>query len=324
MPCRKRSCRIRLLCGGAVPHPRQGGGRRRSIGYVIVKYIVFVIFIFYAVSLAFPFLWMLLNSFKTTGDFVGGNIFGFPAAWTFENFSYVLGYTINGTAVWQMFVNSVLLTVAGTAVNVFFSTLAAYCVAKYRFPGRSILYGVAVITMVVPIVGTMPGAGAHARNVRHDGFLLRRSDSCIRVHSGFNFILLHGSFSNISWSYAEAAQIDGANQAQIMFRVMLPIGHRTDRRRRHFAGDRHLERLFHAVSVHAFNADSFRRAAGSAVCVHIGNGGGNFPGIFATVHHHGAPDAHSLRLLPKKDHGKYRGGRAERLSGRSFYGGLFQ
>ena len=39
---------------------------------------------------------------------------------------------------------------------------------------------------------------------------------------GFNFILLYGFFKSISWSYAEAAFVDGATDAQAFFRIMLP------------------------------------------------------------------------------------------------------
>lgn len=256
--------------------------RRCSVGYLIVKYIVFAVFCLYAVSLTVPFLWMLFNSFKGRGEFIGGNIFGFPQAWTLYNYSYVLGYSIRGTAVWRMFLNSVLLTLAGTAVNVFFSTIAAYCVAKYRFPGRNVIYAVAVVTMIVPIVGTLP---AQVRMLETFGM----QDSFAGVlflysgAFGFNFILLHSAFVNISWNYAEAAQIDGANQAQIMFRVMLPIG----------MGSVVAVAILQAIAIwNDYSTPYLFMYSTPTLSVGLqelqsaftsGSEGGNFPGIFTTV-----------------------------------------
>jgi ABC-type glycerol-3-phosphate transport system permease component len=40
---------------------------------------------------------------------------------------------------------------------------------------------------------------------------------------GFNFILLHGAFSTVSWTYAEAVEVDGAGRLTVFFRIMLPI-----------------------------------------------------------------------------------------------------
>ena len=106
--------------------------------------------------------------------------------------------------------------------NVGLSAISAYCVSKYKFPGRKLIYGAAIFTMIVPIVGTLP---AQVKMIETFGMM----DSLIGVlflYSGcfgFNFIMLYGAFETISWSYAEAAQMDGANRFQILFRIMLPI-----------------------------------------------------------------------------------------------------
>ena len=76
--------------------------------------------------------------------------------------------------------------------------------------------------MVVPIVGTLPA------QVRFMEFL-GLEDSVIGVlflysgAFGFNFILLNASFESVSWSYAEAAQMDGASHFGIFFKVMIPM-----------------------------------------------------------------------------------------------------
>ncbi len=195
---------------------------KKISAHSVIKWIVFAIMIMYAVSLLAPFLWMLLNSIKDKDDFNAGNYFGFPRIWRFQNYSDVLTFEMSGQSILSMFLMSVLITVLGTIINVGLSAISAYCVAKYRFPGRRLILGAAIFTMVVPIIGTMP---ATYRMLETMGI----SDSLLGVlflYSGcfgFNFILLHSSFETISWSYAEAAQIDGAGRFQILFRVMLPL-----------------------------------------------------------------------------------------------------
>ena len=196
---------------------------KKISSHSVVKWVVFAIMVIYAISLLAPFLWMLLNSVKDKDDFNAGNTFGFPRIWRFQNYIDVLTYDgIEGQSILSMFLMSVLVTVLGTVINVGLSAISAYCVAKYRFPGRKLILGAAIFTMVVPIIGTMP---ATYRMLETLG-IVDNLAGVLFLYSGcfgFNFILLHSSFETISWSYAEAAQIDGAGRFQILFRVMLPL-----------------------------------------------------------------------------------------------------
>ncbi len=197
--------------------------KSKKIGaFNVVKWVVFAIFCLYAISLLGPFLWMLINSFKSVTEYNSGNFFGFPKSWKFDNIIEVLNFELEGQTVFSMLLMSIVTTVLGTVINVGLSAISAYCVAKYEFPGKKFILGAAIFTMVVPIVGTLP-----AQVKMMDFFHINNSlIGVLFLYSGcfgFNFILLHSSFKTISWSYAEAAQIDGANRFDILFRVMLPL-----------------------------------------------------------------------------------------------------
>ena len=76
--------------------------------------------------------------------------------------------------------------------------------------------------MVVPIVGTLPAQVKFMEFLHLDDSLI----GVLFLYSGafgFNFILLHSSFESVSWSYAEAAQMDGAGHFGIFFKVMIPM-----------------------------------------------------------------------------------------------------
>lgn len=196
--------------------------RKSSKAYKAIKWIVFCIFLLYAASLLASFVWMFFSSFKSTSEYNSGNRFGLPIHWKFDNIIKVLKYEYGEQTVLNMLGMSVLTTLLGTLINVGLSAIAAYCVSKYRFPGRRIIYGAAIFTMIVPIVGTLP---AQVQMMETFG-LMNSLGGVLFLYSGcfgFNFILLFSSFETISWSYAEAAQIDGAGRFQIMFRIMLPI-----------------------------------------------------------------------------------------------------
>lgn len=190
--------------------------------YYVIKWLVFAVFVVYAVSLLVPFLWMIMNMFKGVGEFNKGNYFGLPEKWIFANLWNVLNFESNGQKVYEMFFMSVVTTVLGTAVHVFFSVVTAYCVAKYEFPGRKAILSVAIFTMILPIVGTLPAQVQMMELFHLNGTLL----GVLFLYSGcfgLNFILLHSSFESISWTYAEAAEIDGANRFQILFQIMIPL-----------------------------------------------------------------------------------------------------
>ena len=189
-------------------------------------WIAFAVFAVYAVSLLFPFLWMLLNSFRNVDEWKHltslGQYWSFPSNWDLSNYIKILKEEVAGDNLLSMIGYSVLFTVLGTIVNVFFSACAAYCVAKYEFPGKRILYALAIFAMVVPVVGTLPAQVKFMEFMHLDDSII----GVLFLYSGafgFNFILLHSSFQGISWNYAEAAQIDGAGHFGIFFKVMIPM-----------------------------------------------------------------------------------------------------
>jgi len=121
-----------------------------------------------------------------------------------------------------MFLISVFVTAVGTFLNIMVSSMVAYVVAKYKFPGSTFLYTLAVFVLIIPVVGTLP---AQYRLMQNLG-LYNTMIGLFILYSGgfgFNFLLLYGFFKNISWNYAEAAFVDGASDFQVFFKVMIPL-----------------------------------------------------------------------------------------------------
>lgn len=93
--------------------------------------------------------------------------------------------------------------------------------SKYKFRGREIIYSVAITCMTIPIVGSMASAFKLYMNL---GVYDTPWFVVITSIGGFGgtFLIYYGYFKNISWSYAEAAMMDGAGPYTIFFKVMLP------------------------------------------------------------------------------------------------------
>lgn len=194
--------------------------KRRTRSEKITVYIAFVIFIFYALTLVFPFFWLLLNSFKENSDFFT-NIWGLPKKWIFTNYADAFGLKVKSFNLFMMFGNSVFIVIVGTLISMFVSSMAAYTISKYRFFGRRAIYMIAITVMLVPSVGTIPATYQLLQQTglynNHLGIFLMYSGGF-----GFSFIMLYGYFQNLSWSYAEAAFIDGCSDFRVFVQVMMP------------------------------------------------------------------------------------------------------
>ncbi|MCQ6562018.1 carbohydrate ABC transporter permease [Paenibacillus mendelii] len=185
--------------------------------YKITKAFIQLAFLIYAISIIYPFVWMFINSLKTGPEFYQ-NIWSLPQEWRWSNYGKAWSESGLGT----YFINSLYLTGAGTALAVLFAAAPAYAVAKFKFFGSAVIFFLAVSTFFIPSVGSLAALyklmiDLHLFN-SHLGLLVLYSGGL-----GMNFIILYGFFKGISWEYAEAAYMDGANDWQVFFRIMLPL-----------------------------------------------------------------------------------------------------
>ena len=186
---------------------------------------MFVILTIFVISFIFPFAWILMNSFKKTSEF-GLNMMGWPSSMTFENFANAFTFKDPATknkTILEMLAMTILIAGVGTLVTIFTSTSAAYVVAKYKFFGRDVIFAVVIFSLIVPIVGSLPSQMQMMKDVLHlNGTVI----GCIFIYSGgfgANFLLLYSFFKNLSWTYVEAAKVDGANDFVIFFRIIIPM-----------------------------------------------------------------------------------------------------
>ena len=195
--------------------------RNSKKSFLIAKIIVFIIFALYAFTLFYAMLWALGMSLKGQEEYYS-NPNGFPQAWLFSN--YITAFKsvqVDGNNMIVMFNNSLWYACGGAVLQVIASAVVAYAVAKYKFPGRGFMYGLALVTMMIPIVGSFPSQYRvyNILGILDTPFLLITKFSGF----GFNFIVLYSFFKTLSWTYAEAAFMDGASHLRVFLNVMLPM-----------------------------------------------------------------------------------------------------
>mgnify|MGYP000283961692 FL=1 len=192
--------------------------RRKSERVVLT--LVFIVFAIYAVTLMIPFVWAFISSLKTDDEYYE-RVFAWPRDWLFGNYIRAFKeFTVNGVSFLGMFANSLWLTVAGTFISIMVTSMTAYTVAKYDFRGNKFIYRLAIFIMVIPIVGNLPAQYKLIMDLGINnpiGILLLYTGGF-----GMNFIILHGTYRSISWTYAEAAFIDGGSDWTVYWRIMLP------------------------------------------------------------------------------------------------------
>ncbi len=190
----------------------------------VIFIIMFVIFLIFAITYIFPFIWVLINSFKTPRNFAQDFI-GLPKTWKFSNIVDAFNYSSPEThyyTIFQMLGMSTILSFGGTLATVLSSSCAAYVCAKYEFRGKQIIIGVVIFSMIIPIVGSLPSQIQLMQNLG----LKDKVIGIIFLYSGgfgTNFLLLYSFFKNLSWTYVEAAKIDGASDFRIFFTIILPM-----------------------------------------------------------------------------------------------------
>ena len=195
--------------------PRRGITSRRRLGHVVVFVSLLVICVFWSL----PLLLMLSTSLKSqTQLYLPTRIIPDPVVWSnypraiFEFLPFV-----------TFFQNSLIIAVLAVIGDVVSSAFIAYGFARLRFPGRSILFMLMLSTMMFPFAVRMIPLFLIFRELGWiNTFLPLIVPSYFGTHALFIF-LLYQFFRAIPAQVTEVARVDGANELQIWWHIVLPL-----------------------------------------------------------------------------------------------------
>ncbi|HIK36430.1 MAG: carbohydrate ABC transporter permease [Geminocystis sp.] len=189
--------------------------QRRTKAVVIVKYFLLVII---ALGMLFPLLWLISTSFKSAGE----DIFSFPPQLIPKQFTLE-----NYRIVWQNYpfarylLNSTIAAVLTVVLNLLFCALAAYPLARLKFKGRDFIFVLVVATIMIPFQIVMIPLYVLAVNLglknNYLGLILPQ------IASAFGIFLLRQAFLGVPKELEEAGRMDGCNELEIWWHIMLPV-----------------------------------------------------------------------------------------------------
>ncbi|MCY4526820.1 MAG: carbohydrate ABC transporter permease, partial [Anaerolineaceae bacterium] len=180
---------------------------------------LYVALIALVVVYSVPTFGVLLSSVQRDREISRHGLWRIPDEITLENYERALG----ATNVPNYLLNSVVVTVTATALSIAFGVLTGYVFSRLAFRGSEILYLIVVAGLFFPPqIVIIPLQQLFSRTIINDTILV-----LIVVHVAFGLpittMLLRNFFSTIPGALREAAIIDGANEGQILLRVMVPL-----------------------------------------------------------------------------------------------------
>jgi ABC-type glycerol-3-phosphate transport system permease component len=171
---------------------------------------------------AYPLIMTASNAFKPLDELFLFPPRLFPRNITFENFRDLRELIGNSWVPFsRYFFNTLLITVVGTVGHVFIASMAAFPLAKYRFPGRSIFF-----TLVVYSLMFAPQVTAIPNYIIISGIGLIDTPTAIilpAIASSLGLYLMKQFMQQIPDELIESAKIDGASEYKIFFTIVMPL-----------------------------------------------------------------------------------------------------
>lgn len=177
-----------------------------------------IVLIIGSVIMLFPFLWMILSSFKTVGEQMMIPMKIFPSNFgNLENYKQAL----EAVPFVKLYINTLLMITGRVFCAVVFSSMAGYGFARMQFPGKNILFGIVLLQMMVPgQIFIVPQYMMLSKmNLLNSVFALIFP----ALVSAFGTFLLRQQYMSIPKELEEAAVLDGCNPWQTFVKVMVPI-----------------------------------------------------------------------------------------------------
>ena len=186
-------------------------GRRRNM---IPLHIILIIG---AITMIFPFYWMIITSFKTLGESIMVPPTMLPGSWALTNYQEVL----RTLPMWKLYFNTMLLIVLRILCAVVFSSMAAFAFAKLRFPFKGVLFFIVITQqMLPPQVYIIPQYLQLSKiGMLNTQFALLYPG----IVSAFGTFFLRQFYLSLPSELSEAAMIDGCNVGQTFVKILLPL-----------------------------------------------------------------------------------------------------
>lgn len=201
----------------AAAEPASSAAEFREPGPSFGRVLLFVALLAGAALVLLPFAYMVSTSFKSLDEVFRTPIQWLPKTLRWDNFTTPL----RDQPILHYFKNSILVAVSVTLLNLLTCSLAGYSFAKFRYPGRDLLFGTVLATMMIPLASMIIPLFIVVRDLgwvdSYWGLIIPAGTSA------FGIFLMRQQMLTIPDDLLDAARLDGSSEPRIFVSIVLPM-----------------------------------------------------------------------------------------------------
>ena len=186
---------------------------------ILIKFCKWFFIIFFLLFMLLPLIWMVFSSFKSNLEFETQSPLALPEIWHFDN--YVKAVSMSNLP--RMFLNSIIVAVVTTGLNLLISSMAAFSLSREKFRGNNIILTALLSGVLIPIIALMvPILKVNTFLGLYDTIW-----ALILTYTAINLptsiFLIHGFMATIPKELEESAVIDGCTFFQRFTKIVFPL-----------------------------------------------------------------------------------------------------
>ncbi len=191
-------------------------GQNKTVGSIIFNIFNYAFVTLVAITTIIPFIYLIGASFATEYEIATRPMFFIPQDVSTGAYEYIF----SSNKILRGFGNSALITVAGTAINLFFTVTMAYALSKTRLRGRNFFLNMVIFSMFFS-GGMIPGyiIVANVLGLKNTYWSVLLPGAI----SAYNLMIVKNFFQGIPQELEESASIDGCTDLGILWKIVLPL-----------------------------------------------------------------------------------------------------
>lgn len=185
---------------------------------VLVKVFMYTVMLFTIIVSVFPILWVIMSAFKTNAQILGSP-FSLPTGISFDAFVYLFEeYNFV-----RYFFNSLVICISSTGLSLIIFAMGAYVIAKFRFPGKTLIFALFTITLLVPAQSKAQPLFSLVMKLNLYDNIWGVALVYLSFGLAMSMFILKSTFMAIPKSLDEAASLEGAGFFTTFWRINLPL-----------------------------------------------------------------------------------------------------
>lgn len=199
---------------------------KKYSGKFIINLIIYILLIEFAFTFLYPFIYMILNSLKYDYEVIDATKQWIITEINWNNYTSAF----EGLDYMRSLGNTLIVVLGSTLGHILSCSLAGYGFARFKFKGRGLMFGLAMLNLIIPsALMIMPLYIQFSKFHMMGTYLpiILPSFLGFGLKGGIYIFLFRQFFKSLPVSYEEAAKIEGCSMIQVFGRIMLPIARTT-------------------------------------------------------------------------------------------------